>query len=75
MVQKSPQALEWYIITSGFALGDYCAIPQVSNIAKIPWIWAINNLDYGLCGSGHCQHIKTHVKLNHTLQFSVKFYE
>ena len=23
------------------ALGDYCAIPQVSKIAKIPWIWAI----------------------------------
>jgi len=32
---------EWHIITSGFALGDYCAIPQVSKIAKIPWIWAI----------------------------------
>jgi len=27
---------EWHIMTSGFALGDYCAIPQVSKIAKIP---------------------------------------
>jgi len=37
------------------ALSDYCAIPLVSKIAKIPWIWAIINLDYGSSRSGHCQ--------------------
>ena len=45
-----------YFETFGLG-GDYCAIPQVSNIAKIPWIWAITNLDYGSpkYGSGHYQ--------------------